>query len=154
MSAVTRCWVMLLVDPAEPVTCQLRFSGELQVTHLRHAAWLLEQVALGRRRAHFTGRGSFDAVSWTDEHSVALLEWRDDDCGMTFHGKPLSEFHLVSAAAALRERADTLAVQQAVLAVLQGYDQARQEARSAAATLEQVQGNGGPIGGKIILLGK
>lgn len=146
---------MLLVDPSDPVTCQMRMTGDIQQTHLRHGAWLLERIAGGDRRSHFTGRSSFEGVSWSDECSVCILDWEDDVCSLTFHGKHLSEFHIVSAAAALRERADVAAMQNAVLAVLQGYDNAKAQAQSAAEAMQKVQGNGGiPGAGKIILLGK
>lgn len=148
---MTRAWVLLLVDPAEPLTCQLRFGGSLQVTHLRHGAWLLEQ---GQRGSRFTGRSSFEGIAWTDEHSVCIIEWQDDNAAITFHGKHLSEFHMVSAAAALRERADAPSLQNAVLAVLQGFEQAKAEALSAGEALRAVPGNGGPPAGKVILLGR
>lgn len=154
LPCVTRAWVLLLVDPAEPVTCQMRMGGSLQVTHLRHAAWLLEQVALKRRQSHFTGRSHFEGITWSDEHSVAVLEWSDDVCTLMFHGKHLSEFHVVTAASALRERADSLGLQQVVLQVLQGFEQAKGEARAAADIAQSLRGNGGPDPKNIVILGR
>lgn len=156
---MTHAWLLLLVDPAEPLVCQVR-PTQCQVTHYRHAAWKLEQIADMRRTPHHTGRTTFEGITWTEAHSVAVFDWKDDDVTLTFHGERLSEFHLVSVAAYLRQQADTPVLQTLVTQALTVFQQAHEE-RQAQAIAAAAAANGGSAGGpphvdpsKVIILGR